>query len=244
MTGLLSLRLGGRRRTCAAGPARDAGQGRRRVHRGHPRGQAERRVEGLIRFNDPAGNVLEAFHGAQYLGRRVRQPLRPQVRHRRAGPRACGAATCDDDAAAAGVLPGRAGLPAAGLDEPAAAAGRPPGRRRSDLAALLRLQPAPPRLAFMPMPNPTGIVHLMVEVEEADDVGLCLDRALRRKVKMSATLGPAHQRQDVVVLHEDSRRIRHRIRLRGARSRRRPVGWRGRAPRVSLWGHDFSVGFK
>ncbi len=40
----------------------------------------------------------------------------------------------------------------------------------------------------MPMPNPTGIVHLMVEVENSDDVGLCLDRALRRKVKMSATL--------------------------------------------------------
>ncbi len=29
----------------------------------------------------------------------------------------------------------------------------------------------------------------MVEVEEADDVGLCHDRALRRKVPMSATLG-------------------------------------------------------
>ena len=41
----------------------------------------------------------------------------------------------------------------------------------------------------MPGETPSGIVHLMVEVENADDVGLCLDRALRRKVKMSATLG-------------------------------------------------------
>ena len=39
------------------------------------------------------------------------------------------------------------------------------------------------------MPTPSGIVHLMVEVEHTDDVGLCLDRALRRKVPMSATLG-------------------------------------------------------
>ena len=29
----------------------------------------------------------------------------------------------------------------------------------------------------------------MIEVEDADDVGLCLDRAQRRKVPMSATLG-------------------------------------------------------
>ncbi|CKU53475.1 biphenyl-2%2C3-diol 1%2C2-dioxygenase BPHC (23OHBP oxygenase) [Mycobacterium tuberculosis] len=30
------------------------------------------------------------------------------------------------------------------------------------------------------MPTSSGIVHLMVEVEQADDVGLCLDRALCR----------------------------------------------------------------
>jgi|GEM_PF-5365293 len=40
----------------------------------------------------------------------------------------------------------------------------------------------------MPGQKPSGIVHLMIEVGEADDVGLCLDRALRRKVPMSATL--------------------------------------------------------
>ncbi len=36
--------------------------------------RSERRVEGLIRFTDPAGNVLEAFHGAQYTGRRFVSP--------------------------------------------------------------------------------------------------------------------------------------------------------------------------
>ena len=44
-------------------------------------------------------------------------------------------------------------------------------------------------LAFMPGETPSGIVHLMMEVGNSDDVGLCLDRALRRKVPMSATLG-------------------------------------------------------
>ncbi|MEU6587618.1 2,3-dihydroxybiphenyl 1,2-dioxygenase, partial [Nocardia sp. NPDC046763] len=34
----------------------------------------ERRVEGMIRFQDPAGNTLEAFYGAQYLGRRFVSP--------------------------------------------------------------------------------------------------------------------------------------------------------------------------
>ena len=43
-------------------------------------------------------------------------------------------------------------------------------------------------MAFLPMPTLSGIVHLMVEVENSDDVGLYLDRALRRKVPMSATL--------------------------------------------------------
>ncbi|MBM4480786.1 hypothetical protein GS444_15125 [Rhodococcus hoagii] len=50
------------------------------------------------------------------------------------------------------------------------------------------LPTAPHSLAFAPLPNPSGIVHLMVEVENSDDVGLCLDRALRKNVKMSATL--------------------------------------------------------
>ena len=66
------------------------------------------------------------------------------------------------------------------------------GRPADGDPAWLRFFGCNPRhhsLAFLPMPTPTGIVHLMVEVENADDVGLCLDRALRRKVPMSATLG-------------------------------------------------------
>ena len=41
---------------------------------------------------------------------------------------------------------------------------------------------------FCPCPHPVASLHLMMEVENSDDVGLCLDRALWRKVPMSATL--------------------------------------------------------
>ena len=66
------------------------------------------------------------------------------------------------------------------------------GRPSDGEPAWLRFFGCNPRhhsLAFLPMPTPSGIVHLMIEVETPDDVGLCLDRARRHKVPMSATLG-------------------------------------------------------
>ena len=95
----------------------------------------------------------------------------------------------------------------------------------------------------MPMPNPTGIVHLMVEVEESDDVGLCLDRALRRNVKMSATLGR----------HTNDKMLSFYIKTPGGFDIEfgceglevEDASWVAReSTAVSLWGHDFSVGFK
>ena len=54
------------------------------------------------------------------------------------------------------------------------------GRPADGEPAWLRFLGCNPRhhsLAFTPFPNPTGIIHLMVEVDNADDVGLALDRA-------------------------------------------------------------------
>ncbi len=48
---------------------------------------ADRRVTGLIRFEDPSGNTLEVFHGAALEHRRVVSPVRAPLRDRRAGPR-------------------------------------------------------------------------------------------------------------------------------------------------------------
>jgi 3,4-dihydroxy-9,10-secoandrosta-1,3,5(10)-triene-9,17-dione 4,5-dioxygenase len=93
------------------------------------------------------------------------------------------------------------------------------------------------------MPNPTGIVHLMVEVENADDVGLCLDRALRRNVKMSATLGR----------HTNDKMLSFYMKTPGGFDIEfgceglevEDANWVAReSTAVSLWGHDFSIGFK
>ncbi|APA96421.1 3,4-dihydroxy-9,10-secoandrosta-1,3,5(10)-triene-9,17-dione 4,5-dioxygenase [Nocardia seriolae] len=62
------------------------------------------------------------------------------------------------------------------------------GRPADGDPAWLRFYGGNPRhhaLAFLPLPNPTGIIHLMIEVETADDVGLCLDRAARRTIPLS-----------------------------------------------------------
>ncbi|MBM4496385.1 2,3-dihydroxybiphenyl 1,2-dioxygenase [Rhodococcus hoagii] len=75
------------------------------------------------------------------------------------------------------------------LDAPASAGRGASGGRGPGVAALPGLQPAPPQPRVRAPAEPSGIVHLMVEVENSDDVGLCLDRALRKNVKMSATLG-------------------------------------------------------
>ena len=89
---------------------------------------ADRKVEGLIRFQDPAGNTLEAFHGIQYLGRRFVSPYGHKFVTAEQGLGHV-VLTCDDDAAAQAFLPGRAGLPAARLHAAAPATRRPPGRR-------------------------------------------------------------------------------------------------------------------
>jgi 3,4-dihydroxy-9,10-secoandrosta-1,3,5(10)-triene-9,17-dione 4,5-dioxygenase len=120
------------------------------------------------------------------------------------------------------------------------------GRPAHGAPAWLRFFGVNPRhhsLAFMPGSTPSGIVHLMVEVGEADDVGLCLDRALRRKVPMSATLGR----------HVNDKMLSFYMKTPGGFDvefgceglQVENDDWVAReSTAVSLWGHDFSVGFK
>jgi 3,4-dihydroxy-9,10-secoandrosta-1,3,5(10)-triene-9,17-dione 4,5-dioxygenase len=95
----------------------------------------------------------------------------------------------------------------------------------------------------MPGETPSGIVHLMMEVGGSDDVGLCLDRALRRKVPMSATLGR----------HVNDKMLSFYMKTPGGFDIEfgceglevEDGGWVAReSTAVSLWGHDFSIGFK
>lgn len=202
----------------------------------------ERRVEGFIRFSDPAGNVLEAFHGAQYLGRRFVSPYGHKFVTAEQGLGHV-VLTCDDDAAAQAFYQDVLGFRLRdSMSLPPQLAGRP-----ADGDPLwLRFYGCNPRhhaLAFMPMPNPTGIVHLMVEVENSDDVGLCLDRANRRNVKMSATLGR----------HINDKMLSFYMKTPGGFDMEfgceglevEDESWVAReSVGISLWGHDFSVGFK
>ena len=149
---------------------------------------ADRRVDGLITFDDPCGSRLEAFHGVALQHRRVVSPYGHTFVTGEQGLGHVVLSTSDDEASLRfyrDVLGFRLRdsmrLPPQMLGRPAD--GEP---------AWLRFFGCNPRhhsLAFLPMPTPTGIVHLMIEVAQADDVGLCHDRALRRKVPMSATLG-------------------------------------------------------
>ncbi|WP_067569174.1 iron-dependent extradiol dioxygenase HsaC [Nocardia acidivorans] len=203
---------------------------------------ADRRVEALISFQDPSGNVLEAFHGSQYLARRFVSPYGHKFVTAEQGLGHV-VLTCDDDAAAQAFYQDILGFRLRdSMKLPPQMVGRP----ADGDPAWLRFYGCNPRhhaLAFLPLPNPTGIVHLMVEVENSDDVGLCLDRAMRKKVKMSATLGR----------HINDKMLSFYMKTPGGFDIEfgceglevEDESWIAReSTAVSLWGHDFTVGFK
>lgn len=98
-------------------------------------------------------------------------------------------------------------------------------------------------LALAEMPNPSGCVHLMVEVAEKEEVDRGLERQQRHGVKLMATLGQ----------HENDRMTSFYMLTPGNFAIE--YGWGGlildpkthqatETQRVSIWGHDFSVGFR
>ncbi|WP_329049663.1 VOC family protein [Amycolatopsis sp. NBC_01488] len=207
---------------------------------GTPEELADRRVDELISFDDPSGNTQEVFHGVALQHRRVVSPYGHTFVTGEQGLGHVVLSTKDDEASLRfyrDVLGFRLRdsmrLPPQMLGRPADG---PP--------AWLRFFGCNPRhhsLAFLPMPTPSGIVHLMVEVENTDDVGLCLDRAIRRKVPMSATLGR----------HVNDLMLSFYMKTPGGFDvefgcEGRQVdddNWIAReSTAVSLWGHDFSVG--
>jgi 3,4-dihydroxy-9,10-secoandrosta-1,3,5(10)-triene-9,17-dione 4,5-dioxygenase len=207
---------------------------------GTPDELADRRVDELISFDDPSGNTQEVFHGVALQHRRVVSPYGHRFVTGEQGLGHVVLSTNDDEASLRfyrDVLGFRLRdsmrLPPQMLGRPADG---PP--------AWLRFFGCNPRhhsLAFLPMPTPSGIVHLMVEVEQTDDVGLCLDRAIRRKVPLSATLGR----------HVNDLMLSFYMKTPGGFDvefgcEGRQVdddSWIAReSTAVSLWGHDFSVG--
>jgi 3,4-dihydroxy-9,10-secoandrosta-1,3,5(10)-triene-9,17-dione 4,5-dioxygenase len=203
---------------------------------------AERRVNGLIRFEDPSGNTLEVFHGAALEHRRVVSPYGHRFVTEEQGLGHVVLSTSDDEAALhfyRDVLGFR-------LRDSMRLPPQFVGRPADGPPAWLRFFGCNPRhhsLAFLPMPTPSGIVHLMVEVENTDDVGLTLDRALRRKVPMSATLG--RHVNDLMLSFYMKTPGGFDVEF-GCEGRQvSDEDWIAReSTAVSLWGHDFSVGFQ
>jgi len=201
---------------------------------------ADRRVAEMVRFSDPSGNCLEVFHGVALEHRRVVSPYGHKFVTAEQGLGHVVLSTRDDDEALhfyRDVLGFR-------LRDSMRMPPQMVGRPADGAPAWLRFFGCNPRhhsLAFLPLPTPSGIVHLMVEVENADDVGLCLDRALRRKVPMSATLGR----------HVNDLMLSFYMKTPGGFDVE--FGCQGRqvvdddwvareSTAVSLWGHDFTVG--
>ncbi|MBJ7337613.1 iron-dependent extradiol dioxygenase HsaC [Mycolicibacterium sp.] len=203
---------------------------------------ADRRVDEMIVFDDPSGNTLEVFHGAALEHRRVVSPYGHKfvTEHQGLGHVVL---TTRDDMESLHFYRDVLGFK---LRDSMRLPPQLVGREAGDPPAWLRFFGVNPRhhsLAFMPGETPSGIVHLMMEVEGSDDVGLCLDRALRRKVPMSATLGR----------HVNDKMLSFYMKTPGGFDVEfgceglevEDDSWVAReSTAISLWGHDFSVGFK
>ncbi|WP_216205841.1 iron-dependent extradiol dioxygenase HsaC [Amycolatopsis aidingensis] len=201
---------------------------------------ADRRVYELITFEDPSGNTLEVFHGVALEHRRVVSPYGHTFVTGEQGLGHVVLSTHDDEAALEFYRDVLGFRLRDSMRLPPQLVGRPADGE----PAWLRFFGCNPRhhsLAFLPMPTPSGIVHLMVEVENTDDVGLCLDRALRRKVPMSATLG--RHVNDLMLSFYMKTPGGFDVEF-GCEGRQvDDQSWIAReSTAVSLWGHDFSVG--
>ncbi|GAB3687439.1 iron-dependent extradiol dioxygenase HsaC [Saccharopolyspora tripterygii] len=201
---------------------------------------ADRRVMELIRFSDPSGNELEVFHGAALQHRRVVSPYGHTFVTDEQGLGHVVLSTHDDEAA----LRFYRDVLGFKLRDSMRMAPELVGRPADGDPAWLRFFGCNPRhhsLAFLPMPTPSGIVHLMVEVADVDDVGLTLDRAYRRKVPMSASLG--RHVNDLMLSFYMKTPGGFDVEF-GCEGRQvDDEDWIAReSTAVSLWGHDFSVG--
>ena len=142
----------------------------------------ERRVQECVFTEDPGGTALEIFHGASLL-------------HDKA-PLTHGATFMTG---AQGL--GHVVLPSASSEESydfyttvlgfrsrgafkMSAPGAPPSYLR-----FLSCNERHHALAIAPWPQDNGIIHFMLEVETLDQVGMALDRLLKRKFPLSSTLG-------------------------------------------------------
>ncbi len=168
---------------------------------GTPEELAERRVQELIRFADPFDNVFELFHGITYESRPVVTPYAAKFV---TGEQGMGHVVIpvDDDVEALRFYRDVLGFRLRdSMSMPGEFVGKEPGSKV--WLRFLGVNPRHHSLAFLPMPNPSRCVHLMLEVEKLDDVGRALERVRKHKAPLSATLG-RHMNDEMVSFYVKS----------------------------------------
>jgi len=149
---------------------------------------ADRRVDELIRFDDPSGNTLEVFHGAALEHRRVVSPYGHRFVTEEQGLGHVVLSTSDDEASLRFYRDVLGFRLRDSMRMPAEFFGGKPG----DPPVWFRFLGCNARhhsLALAPVPAAAGIVHLMIETASLDDVGRALDRCTRRGAQVPGSLG-------------------------------------------------------
>jgi 3,4-dihydroxy-9,10-secoandrosta-1,3,5(10)-triene-9,17-dione 4,5-dioxygenase len=209
------------------------------VKAGTPAELAERRVGQLLRFEDPAGNPLEAFSGAAL---EARPAVSPYGNRFVTGPMGLGHVVlpAPEEEAALRFYTDVLGFRLRDSMRMAPELfGRPPGSPPLWMR-FLGCNPRHHSLALAPFAAPSGIVHLMVEVATLDDVGRAMDRCARRGAPPSATLGR----------HANDLMVSFYVRTPGGFDVEYGTDglvvddrtWVSReTTAISLWGHSFAV---
>ena len=162
---------------------------------GTPEELAERRVQELVRFSDPWDNVFELFHGITYESRPVVTPYAAEFV---TGDQGMGHIVVPvlDDVEALRFYRDVLGFRLRdSMSMPGEFVGKEPGSKV--WLRFLGVNPRHHSLAFLPMPNPSKCVHIMLEVTRLDDVGRALERVRKHKAPLSATLG-RHMNDEMV----------------------------------------------
>jgi len=200
---------------------------------------AARRVTELLILDDPAGNTLEIFCGAALEHR----PAVSSFGNRFVtGPMGMGHVVLPvppDSTAAYEFYTEVLGFRLRdSMRMPAELFGRPAGSPPVWFR-FLGCNPRHHSLALAPMPSEQGIVHLMVEVAELDDVGRAMDRCAKRGAPIAATLGR----------HANDRMVSFYVRTPGGfdieygfdGEQVDDSTWISReTTAISLWGHSFA----
>ncbi|WP_307816390.1 iron-dependent extradiol dioxygenase HsaC [Nocardioides limicola] len=200
---------------------------------------AERRVQELITFTDPFDNVFELFHGISYESRPVVPPYGSTFV---TGDQGMGhlVVPVSDDVEALRFYTDVLGFRLRdSMSMPGEFVGKEPGSKV--WLRFLGVNPRHHSLAFLPMPNPSKCVHIMLEVDRLDDVGRALERVKKHGVKLSATLG-RHMNDEMISFYVrspggfDVEFGTEGLQVDDAR-------WVAReSTAVSYWGHDFGGG--